>query len=205
MTKIRSVIIIILLVPLAGCLNIKQPSPKIDYYTLEYDPPVSKASPPLPFIIKMETFSTSPVYDSNRILYREREFKRSEYTYHKWRAVPGDLTSTFLARDFTASNLFKAIIHFETVPEYSHLLTGKVEEFYQQSEHDLWAAVMSVTITLSSLTAQDITDGVLFQKRYTLREPCRQKTPEAFVEAMSLAMQRLSGEMIRDVYARLKK
>ena len=198
-------VIAVLLALLFGCLNIKQPSPKIDYYTLEYDPPAANASTTLPFIIKLETFSTSPVYDSNRILYREKEFKRSEYTYHKWRAVPGDLTATFLARDFAASNLFKAIIHSETVAEYSHLLTGNIEEFYQRSENDYWEAILSVSITLSSFTAQDLHDTVLFQKRYTLREKCTQKTPEAFVEAMSLAVKHLSGQMIEDVHARLKE
>jgi cholesterol transport system auxiliary component len=198
-------VVIVLLVMLTGCLNIKQPPPKIDYYTLEYDPPIAKAVPTLPFILKMESFWTSPVYDSTRILYRDKEFKRSEYAYHRWRAVPGDLTATFLARDFAAAKLFKAIIQSETVPEYSHLLTGKVEEFYQRSGNNYWEAVLSVNITLSSFMAQDIHDLVLFQKRYTFREKCSQKTPEAFVEAMSRAMKRLSGEMIEDVYARLKE
>jgi cholesterol transport system auxiliary component len=196
---------IIVFVLLAGCLNIKQPSPKVDYYTLEYELPAAKPSPSLPFILKIEPFATSPVYDSNRILYREKEFKRSEYAYHKWRAVPGDLTTAFLARDFAASSLFKAIIQSETVPEYSHLLTGKVEEFYQRSGNDHWEAVLSVNITLSSFMAQHIHDTVLLQKRYAFREKCSQKTPEAFVEAMSRAVQRLSGELIEDVYTKLKE
>ena len=196
--------IVVLLVLLTGCFNVKQPQPEIDYYTLEYDPPTASGAPTLPFILKMEPFSTSPVYDSTRILYREKAFKRSEYAYHKWRAAPGDLVATFLARDFAATSLFKAIIFSEAVPDYSHVLTGNVEEFYQRSENDHWEAVLSVNITLSGLMKHDIHDTVLFQKGFTVREECSQKTPESFVEAMSRAMKRLSGEMIQDVNDTLK-
>jgi ABC-type uncharacterized transport system auxiliary subunit len=192
------------MIPKIGCFNVKQPQPKIDYYTLEYDPPVVSESPALPFILKMEPFSTSPVYDSARILYREKAFKRSEYAYHKWRAAPGDLIAALLARDFAATSLFKAVIFSESVPAYSHVLTGKVDEFYQRSENDHWEAVLSISITLSSFMTHDIHDAVLFQKRFTVQEKCRQKTPGSFVEAMSRAMERLSGEIIREVYNSLK-
>jgi ABC-type uncharacterized transport system auxiliary subunit len=198
-------IIVVLLILLSGCFNIKQPQPEIDYYTLEYDPPAVNGAPTLPFVLKMEPFSTSPVYDSTKILYREKAYKRSEYAYHKWRAAPGDLVTALLARDFGATSLFKAIILSESVPAYSHVLTGKVEEFYQGSESDHWEAVLSVSITLSSFMAPDIHDAVLFQKRFTAREQCSQKSPESFVEAMSSAMKRLSGEIIQDIYERLKE
>jgi len=199
------IVIVVLLVLLTGCFPAKQPQPKIDYYTLEYDPPTAKDAPTLPFILKMEPFSTSLVYDSNRILYREKEFKRSEYAYHKWRAAPGDLIATFLARDFAATSQFKAVILSEAVPAFSHILTGKVDEFYQRSGTDHWEAVLSVNITLSNFMANDTHDIVIFQKRYTYHEKCGQKTPESFVEAMSRSVKKLSGEMIQDVYLSLKE
>ena len=65
--------------------------------------------------------------------------------------------------------------------------------------------MLTVNFTLSSFLAQHINDTVLFQKRYTFREKCGQKSPEAFVEAMSRAVQRMSGELIQDIYARLKE
>lgn len=195
---------LVLLVFFTGCISVKQPPPKIDYYTLEYAPPVVAKAHVLPYVLKLEPFATSPVYDSNKILYKDKAFKRSEYAYHKWRAVPGDLTAAFLARDFVAASLFKAVIFSEIVPRYSHVLTGKVEEFYQESAIDHWEAVLTVNVTLASVLADDAPNAILFQKRFTIREGYRLKTPEGFVEAMSHAMKRLSREVIDEVYQVLR-
>lgn len=198
------IVALVLSVLLSGCLGVKQPSPKIDYYTLEYDPPLARHAPVLPYVLKMEPFVTSPGYDSNRILYKDKEFKRGEYAYHKWRAVPGDLTAAFLARDFVASSLFKAVILSEVVPRYTHVLTGKVEEFYQESTSDQWEAVLTVSVTLSSALAVNEHSAVLFQKRFHMKEGYREKTPEGFAAAMSHAMKRLSGQIIEEVYQALR-
>ena len=192
-----------ILMLLSGCLSLKQAEQPVEYYTLEYDPPESRENSTLPFIIKFEPFSTSPVYDSNKISYKEQKFKRREYAYHKWQAVPGELVTAFLARDFSRTSLFQAVILSEPVPNYSHLLSGQVEEFYQQSEHSPWEAVLSIHITLSSMMPYDIQNPTLFQKRYACRKRCAQETPESFVEAMSRAMKQVSAEVIQDVYAKL--
>lgn len=188
---------------LAGCFDIRQSPPSVEFYTLEYDPPNILEAAPLPFIIKIEPFSTSPVYDSNKISYKEQKFKASEYAYHKWRAVPGELASTFLARDFAHSALFHAIVAAEIVPVYSHLITGHVEEFYRLSKNGSCSAVLSITVTLSSLRYQNMQDAILLQKRYAYQENCPEQTPQGFVEAMSRAMQQLSGSIIDEVYRKL--
>jgi ABC-type uncharacterized transport system auxiliary subunit len=195
--------LMVILMLLFGCFSLKQAEQPVEYYTLEYDPPDTRETSILPFIIKFEPFSTSPVYDSNRISYKEQKFKRREYAYHKWRAVPGELVTAFLARDFARSSLFRAIILSESVPEYSYLISGQVEEFYQQSENVPWDAVLSIHVTLSSMMPDDLQNPTLFQKRYSCRERCPQQTPEGFVEAMSHAMKKLSAEVIQDVYAML--
>ena len=190
---------------LTGCLGIRQAQPPIEYYTPEYDPPNIGESAPLPLTLKIEPFVTSPVYDSTRIAYTSRNFKRNEYATHRWRAVPGELVGALLARDFAHASLFKAVVLSESVPACSHLLTGTVEEFYLRSDNDRREAVLSVSITLSSLMSKDVQDAVLFQKRYAYREICLQQTPEAFVEAMSRALRQLSAHSIPDVYQRLIK
>jgi cholesterol transport system auxiliary component len=197
--------LVVILMLLSGCLSLKQAEQPVEYYTLEYDPPDTPETSALPFIIKFEPFSTSPVYDSNRISYKEQKFKRREYAYHKWRAVPGEMVTAFLARDFARTSLFQAVVLSETVPGYSHLLSGQVEEFYQQSEHSPWEAVLSIHITLSSMMPNDIQNPTLFQKRYSCRERSIQQTPESFVEAMSRAMKQVSAEVIQDVYENLKR
>ncbi|MEJ2098116.1 MAG: ABC-type transport auxiliary lipoprotein family protein [Deltaproteobacteria bacterium] len=188
---------------LTGCISLHQTQPPVEFYTLEYDPPAFQETAPLPFIIKIEPFSTSPVYDSERMALKKQKFKRDEYVYHKWRALPGEMVAAFLARDFAESGRFQAVIASESVPTYSHLLAGHVEEFFKLQENGSCRAVLAVQITLSGLMHRNLQDAVLLQKRYARSEACPDSTPAAFVEAMSRAMQRVSGQIIQDVYTSL--
>lgn len=49
-------------------------------------------------------------------------------------------------------------------------------------------------------TQEEITKRVLFQKNYRTAESLIDKTPNGLVEAMSRAMQKLSGTIISDVH-----
>ena len=132
-----------------GCSDIKQASLEIHYYTLEYEPLPPDSDLPLPYILKIDQFQTSPLYDSNRIVFKSDEYKRDEYVYHKWRSHPGDLTSFFLTRDFSESGIFKATLYTDSVLPHTHVVTGVVEEFYQQVNEHNAEAVLSVVITLA--------------------------------------------------------
>lgn len=193
---------LILFIP--GCISLKKPVIKIDYYTLEYDSPEVAFKSQLPFVVRIERFRVAPVYNSNRIVYSEQKFKRAAYNYHRWRSSPGDLVTYFLARDMHKSNLFKAVLTYDTGFLSSHAIEGVVDEFYEQDEKDLWQAVLSVSITLVREGEPDISKRVLSQKKYTAREACEQKTPLALTKAMSSAMAKLSEMIITDIYNCLK-
>jgi cholesterol transport system auxiliary component len=202
--KILYVLIsLVLVVP--GCLGIKKPAMKIDYYTLEYDSPQLDFKARLPFVIRIERFQVAPVYNSNRIIYSEQKFKRAAYNYHRWRSGPGDLVTYFLARDMRKSDLFKAVLTYDTAFSSSHAIEGIVDEFYERDGEDgLWEAVIAASITLVSEDEPDISKRVLFQKKYSQKEKCEQKTPPALAKAMSKAMKKISENITADIYNRLK-
>lgn len=183
-----------------GCLSFKKPVIKIDYYTLEYDSPDVAFQAQLPFVVRIERFRVTPVYNSNRIVYSEQKFKRAAYNYHRWRSSPGDLVTYFLARDMRKSNLFKAVLTYDTGFLSSHVIEGIVDEFYEQDEKDLWEAVLSVSITLVREGEPDISKRVLFQEKYSAKETCEQKTPLALARAMSSAMAKISEMITTDIY-----
>jgi hypothetical protein len=54
---------------LSACLDLKQPSNKIDYYSLEYDPPRIRGFQPVAEVIKIEQFSVAPIYNTHKIIY----------------------------------------------------------------------------------------------------------------------------------------
>jgi len=173
---------------LGACFNLKQPSHKMEFYTLEYDPPQLINLTPLPYIITVERFSAAPEYNSNRIIYRDKSFKRDTYVYYRWRADPADLVTSFLSRDAQQSGLFKAVLPYDSRLPASYLLEGSVDEFFESDTEERWDAVLSLSITLIEENESDNTEKILFQKHYHARKPCDKKNPRALAAAMSIAM-----------------
>lgn len=202
----KKIFIIFMCLPLifCGCPSLKHSRNKVQFYTLEYEPPSIAALEPLPSVIRIDRFSVAPLYNTNRIIFRDGSFKRDAYVYFKWRANPGDLVSHFLGRDIKQSGLFKAVLPHNSRLTYSSLLEGSVHEFFEWDEEKQWNAILSLSVTLMVENEPDISKRILFQKTYRTRKACNQKHPRALAEAMSRAMAEVSGKIIMDVYSCLK-
>jgi len=204
MQRCKLILLLCLTLPLSACLNLKQPSNTIEYYTLEYDPFFMGHRQPLSCVIKVNSFSVSPIYNTNRIIYRDSSFKREAYVYHKWRTNPGEIVTYFLRRDMKQSNLFKAVLSRNSRLPSSYMLEGMVDEFLEMNREDGWEALLSVSITFMEENEPDISKKILLQKSYSTRKPCMHKNPQALAQAMSLAMADISKRIIKDIYELLQ-
>ena len=200
---IHWILVLVLCLALVSCVQLKQPSPNIEYYTLEYESPELKGLDPLHAVIRVLRFSVAPPYDTYHMIYRNGDFVRKADPYHKWRANPGDLVSYFFARDLIHAGLFDAVLPYESKIPSSYLLEGLVDEFFEWDSDASWMAVLTVTITLVAENEPNVSRRVLFQKTYRKKEPCKQKTPRSLAEAMSEAMALVSAEMSHDIYRKI--
>lgn len=200
------VLLLILCLVLGACLNLKEPRTRVDFYTLEYDPPPLplEEMEPLPVIIRLQRFGVAPTYNTNRLIYRDASFERDAYLYHKWRANPGDLVSYFLGRDLRQSGLFDGVLAYDSQSPASFMLEGFVDEFLEWDEKDVWHAVLTTSITLMVENEPDISRRILFQKTYHAKEPSARKRPRELAAAMSQAMSRISREVTTDLYTHLR-
>jgi ABC-type uncharacterized transport system auxiliary subunit len=183
----------------SGCAMFGSSSPKMDYYTLEYESPKLKGLSAVPFIIKIERFQTSPLYNTEKISYRKNDFQTDSYNYHRWETNPSQLISYFLYRDIKQSGIFKGVFSHDTAFAVTHSVSGTVDEFYEDDRGKTWEAVLTLDIVLMVENEPDINKRILFQKKYSARKPCAKKNPQAFAEAMSRAMSELSAQIINDV------
>jgi ABC-type uncharacterized transport system auxiliary subunit len=190
---------------MTACATMRQPSEKIDFYTLEYASPKLENLKPIPATIRVERFPVAPMYNSTRIIYRDMAFKRDAYTYREWRANPGDLVTYFLARDLRESGLFEAVSPYGSRMEAQYVLEGSVDEFFESDTDKDWRAVLALSTTLMVDNEPDISKRIIFQKTFRSTKPCRQKNPMGVAQAMSEAMEEISGEIIRTVYDALEK
>ena len=207
MRKDIGLVLIMLALTMGGCVAaLKQPSPQIVYYTLEYDVlPADQSLHPLPVIIQVERFSAAPAYTGNRIIYREQEFTRSGYVYHRWRATPADLATYFLIRDMQAGSLFTAVFPPGRGEPHTHVLQGVVDEFIEWDRETGWEAHLALNITLLAAAEPDISQRVIFQKQFTASRPCARKDPQALARAMSEAMALVSLDIRIALYNALIK
>ena len=189
----------------AGCSSLQKPKPKINYYTLEYTVPETKDLKPIDAVLRVDRFGVAPAYNSNRMIYQDKSFKRDEYVYSKWIANPGDFATYFLARDLRDSGLFKAVFTYKSHLAASYALEGSVDEFLEQDATEGWNVMLSLSITLEVLQEPDVSKRILFQKSYHVTRPCKEEHPRGLAETMSLAMGEVSEKIIRDVYTVLKK
>ena len=187
-----------------GCVNLKQPSYKIDYFALEYEPRSVGNLKPLSHVLKVDRFRAAPLYNTTQMIYRNGPFKREAYTYHKWRTNPGDLVSSLLARDIQRSGLFKAVVSYESRLPASYVLEGSVDQFLESDTDGALQAVLTVSTTLVAAGERDINKSVLFQKAFHAAQPCKEKSPKGLAEAMSQAMAQVSEDIIRSLHAHLK-
>jgi ABC-type uncharacterized transport system auxiliary subunit len=188
----------------AGCSTLKQSSPRIAFYTLEYPHPRMEDLKPLSATVQVDRFSVAPMYNTNQMVYRDSAFRLESYVYHRWRSNPGDLLTYFIARDLRESGLFKAVSPRAAGSLSQYVLEGSVEEFFEWEAEEEWKAVLTLSITLVAEGEPDASKQVLFQKTITSSKPCRQKNPVGFAEAMSEATAEISRETIRSIHYRLK-
>ena len=193
-----AIIVFVLSLAFNGCVQLKQPNTKFEYYTLEYDalspdkPPVSDRKST---ILKIKYFSTAPIYNTDRIIYSDQQFKRTPYFYHKWKVKPAEFVTYFLSRDLKESGLFEAVLPPASGSLHTHTVEGTVDEFLESDSHDSWEAVLSISITLQVAREPVPDKRVIFQRSFSTRKKCSEKNPLALAQAMSLAMAEVSKEI----------
>ncbi len=195
--------IIVLSMLVIGCISHKSPPQPVKFYQLDYPPPeASFESTPLPYIIRVDPFQPSDLYNSKPIIYREGRYGTSKYTYHRWISAPDQMVSRFLARDLRHADIVNAVF-LDGGEAATHRLVGSLEAFYENDQQRQWEAVAAVSITLIDTGYRNIAEQICFQKTYSVNKPCPENTPAGFVEAMSLSMNEISRMIISDIYNEL--
>jgi ABC-type uncharacterized transport system auxiliary subunit len=194
---------VVLVLALSACMP-RSTAPRATYFfTLDYPPPSAGPTHQLPVVLRVERFSVSPPFQTQRMVYGGEGRHRNTYAYHQWIAPPGDLLPYFLVRDLRQTNGFKAVLTPGTSLSATHSLYGWVEEFMEKDGSNNAAAVATLHITLIDNLIADPVGKIMLQKRYHASVPCRAETPAALAESMSQAMAEISSEIAIDIHRRL--
>lgn len=191
------------LMVLTGCMGASEPPRTTYYYTLDYASAVDNLNQQLPLTLRVERFSVSPPFHTQRIIYAGKGAHRNSYAYHQWIAAPGELLPHFFVRDLRRSSGFKAVLPPDSSLYATHSLHGWVEEFIEKDNSTNWQAVATIHISLINKLNADPTQKIMFQKRYHAMVDCAAKTPEALAQAMGKAVARITATVTKDLHDRL--
>jgi ABC-type uncharacterized transport system auxiliary subunit len=175
------------------------------YYTLDYTPAPRSFAKPLPRVLRVERFTASPPFNSQRMIYADKGLHRNAYAHFQWVAQPGELLAYSLARDLRQTNAFQAVWAPDGASPPTHMVTGWVEEFVEEDFVQPPQASVKVSISLIDVREADPVRRIIFQKTFSAKAPCKESTPSALSMAMSAAVAQISSEMIEEIHSHLAR
>jgi ABC-type uncharacterized transport system auxiliary subunit len=185
---------------IVGCMGGVQPSMTVNHYALEYPFPRFENLSRIGEIIRMERFTASRTFHSNEMVFRPKPYMREIYNYHRWDIMPADMVTELITRDIGNAGVFKSVLSYRDPGNARFLLEGKVEEFMEVDDGNRSWASLIVLVTFWDSSGQNTANRVILQKKYNFREPVKKRQPHELAKAMSTAMEKLSKELIMDVY-----
>jgi ABC-type uncharacterized transport system auxiliary subunit len=187
---------------LAAC---GKPPALINRYILDYPPPVVGRLSPLDTAVKVELLAVDESINRPEMVYKVNPYKTGVYQYNRWRTDPAYLVTDYLTRDLRDAKLFKAVFSYDRSGQARFHLEGGVVDFQENDTPAPWKAALTVNITLLDTDKENVAERVVFQRTYQAQEPMSTRTPQGLAEAMSYAMQKVSQQIIGDVYRAVKQ
>lgn len=196
---VKYLVLVFLIFICCGCMGPKAKQLDIAFYHLDYPPPEILVDLPPAGTVAVEPFRVMPPFDTSRIIYATSRVVYDAYAYHQWFGDPSNMIFALLFRDMRSAGIFQAVMAGDDrLADYR--VTGTVESFLERDHEDYWEAVLSVTVTLVDKTNPDTAKQVRFQKNYATVQPLVRKHPRALADAMSMAVARLSPQIIKDIH-----
>jgi len=182
------VLVMLAIAGLGGCAAVRSPPPQ-RAFVLEYPAPAPVARR-VDAVLRVLPFGCDAVYDRQGFVYRDGEYEVGVDGYNMWLASPASMVTDLVARDLAAAGLFEAVLAAPSALAADYELSAQIEEFDERADSGC-----SARIRLRALLTQSpprAARRVVFEETFTADEPCDGRGAEAFVAAMSRAVQRVS-------------
>ena len=169
--------------------------PETRYYQLAATPtPVTTTGD---VTLVLETLSTDPGYDDERIVYRPTPYRLDFYQYHRWSAAPGAMVGNYLEQAFENSGRFRSVVR-ELSSDAPAVLGGRVVAIEEiDTSKTSWRGRIVIELTLTDTK----TGAILWTEQFDESEPLKMQTPEGLAKALSVAMARIAeraGPMVAE-------
>lgn len=187
-----------------GCVGTGKPQAPVENYLIDYPAPLFEKQNKIDDTIRVSRFTIATAYNNYNMIYRRDNYALDSFNYNRWAANPADMVGDNLLRDIRAGGIFRAAFSRYVADEGRYVLQGGIDEFFFRIDKNGNSAVLSLAITLKDTKQQEATKRILFQKKYRQEESFPEQSPRSYCQAMSQALQKLSPQIINDIYGAVK-
>jgi ABC-type uncharacterized transport system auxiliary subunit len=201
----RNLFLLLSAAVIAGCVSSGKPQAPVENYLLDYPAPIFEKRTKIDDTIRVSRFTIATVYNNNNMIFRQDNYALDSFNYSRWAANPADMVSDNLLRDLQASGFFRAVFSRYVVDEGRYIVQGGIEEFFLKIDKKGKSAIISLAITLKDTKQREAGKRIMFQKRYAREETLPEQSPQGYCQAMSSGWQKLSPQIVDDVYQAIQK
>lgn len=199
--KLKNFQLLLFILTISGCMNIGFKQPEIEYYILNYNI-INDSREKLPVNLNIDYFTISPIYSTNKFIFKKDNFRIEEDFYNRWITDPDKLLYDFVKKDFLKHNLL--LIDNSESNYQNYKLKGHINEIYGHITEDNLYAILSINFSLYKYDKKNNDYNLIFNKIYTHKTKTSQIKINSFVHSMSKNMKIISEDLINDVYNNIK-
>ncbi|GAB2603248.1 hypothetical protein GCM10027034_40400 [Ramlibacter solisilvae] len=176
----------------AGCSSLLAPAAEAPLAiamldTLPQDIPRASCRAPL---VRVERPESRPAYDTTRMAYTQQPHQIAYFSSNEWAERPAQMLHPLLVRALEATGCIRVIVPPDGGPA-SYILRTEVIELTQDFSEEPPKARLALRVRWLDA----VSGNLLATREIAQREPMRQKTPGAGVQAANEA----SAKVLRDV------
>ena len=170
--------------------------PDVHYYLIDYlYKPVNVKNAKHQVVLGLEKFTTDPLYESDRIVYRDSPYEAKFYNYHRWITSPTRIVTGKVIEQFSTSGAFKQVVSFPHVSNVDYLVRGTIKAFEEWDEDDEWYAHVKLHFELVKVDHNTL----LWQDILMKKTKVVQKNPIELVRSLSISLQACIEEAIEKI------
>lgn len=177
--------------------------PDMHYYLIDFpitQPPGNHA-PAHNITLGVMRFDAAPLYQEERLVYRDSPYEGKYYHYHRWVSQPAQMITDKTIEQLRAANLFALVVPFPKYSQIDYLLQGTIRALEEWDEGDQWYARVQIAFELTDRTSQQLTWHTVIEQKV----PVQRKTPAEIIRGINSGVQQCLIELEKQLHAHFQR
>lgn len=193
MRSVTQIILLLALLPVAGCFGSSAPSRS--HFVLHGITTTKAPGAPFAGLVRVRNLDAANIYEKSQIVVRKNPYELQYSEDNVWAVKPSNMVSDVIGRALADSGRFTSVVRQlgELRPDY--ILGGNLRAIEVYDSGDIWYAHVSLALHLTRVKNGETIYSFTFDKRRRLPERSFAQAARAISELLSIAIEELIEEL----------